>query len=55
MFDIDDIADLGKDLLDGAAQIATSFGEKTIEVVKDEAPHIILKAGEVMEELIKHK
>ena len=49
MFDFDDILDLGQDILDGAVKATGSLAEKAVEVVKDEAPHIAHKAGEIIE------
>lgn len=55
MFDLDDISDLGGMILDGAVKATGALAEKAVEVIKDEAPHIVHKAGEVIEELIKNK
>ena len=52
-FDFDDILDLGQDILDGAVKATGSLAEKAVEVVKDEAPHIAHKAGEIIEEIAK--
>lgn len=55
MFDLDDIANLGNDILNGAINATAALGEKVVEVAKEEAPHIVHKASEVIEEIIKHK
>ena len=53
MFDLDDLADLGKDVLNGAVNATSALTEKVVEIAKEEAPHIAHKAGEVIEEVVK--
>lgn len=51
MFELDDWADL----LKAAGNVASELEDKAIEVAKEEAPHFLHKAGEVIEEIIRHK
>ena len=37
----------------GSCSVTGSLAEKAVEVVKDEAPHIAHKAGEIIEEIAK--
>lgn len=53
MFDLDDLADIGKDIVEGCAEAASTLSEKAIEVVKQEAPHIIHKGGEILSDIVK--
>lgn len=55
MFDFDDILNIGEKTVEFIGDVAETVTDHAVEVIKEEGPHILHKAGEVIEEIIKNK